>query len=138
MATSLQATLNELAASFAESVLEAIRGISLNELVEGSAQVRRVGRPNRAPAAAAPPAPTAKRGVATSGRLPRRSQEDIAEALAQVVALAKKHREGLRAEQIRAELGLQPKEMPRILKEGLQKKALKSKGQKRATTYFAT
>jgi hypothetical protein len=28
--------------------------------------------------------------------------------------------------------------MPRILKEGLEKKALKSKGQKRATTYFAS
>ena len=139
MATSLQATLNDLASSFAESVLEAIRGISLNELVEGSAQVRRVGRPPaRATTSAAPAAPAAKRPAASSGRLPRRSQEDIAEALSQVVALAKKHREGLRAEQIRAELGLQPKEMPRILKEGLEKKALKSKGQKRATTYFAT
>ncbi|HEY4015776.1 MAG TPA: hypothetical protein VGM06_20690 [Polyangiaceae bacterium] len=49
----------------------------------------------------------------------------------------KKHKEGLRAEQIRSELGLQAKEMPRILKEGLGKKSLKAKGQKRATTYFA-
>jgi hypothetical protein len=30
---------------------------------------------------------------------------------------------------------MQPKEMPRVLKEGLVKKALKSKGQKRSTTY---
>jgi hypothetical protein len=30
------------------------------------------------------------------------------------------------------------KEMPRVLHEGLTKKALKSKGQKRATTYSAS
>jgi hypothetical protein len=32
---------------------------------------------------------------------------------------------------------MESKEMPRILKEGLAKKKLKSKGQKRATTYSA-
>jgi len=31
-----------------------------------------------------------------------------------------------------------PKEMPRVLKEGLSKKALRSKGQKRATTYVCS
>jgi hypothetical protein len=29
------------------------------------------------------------------------------------------------------------KEMPRVLKEGLAKKALRAKGRKRATTYYA-
>jgi len=72
-----------------------------------------------------------------SGRLARRSAEDIAKMLDQVLAVVKKHKDGLRAEQIRAELRLQAKEMPRILKEGLGKKKLKAKGQKRATTYFA-
>jgi hypothetical protein len=43
----------------------------------------------------------------------------------------------MRAEEIRKMLGLDVREMPRILKEGFAKKALKSKGQKRATTYFA-
>jgi len=32
---------------------------------------------------------------------------------------------------------MQSKEMPRVLKEGVSKKKLKSKGQKRATTYTA-
>jgi hypothetical protein len=32
---------------------------------------------------------------------------------------------------------MQSKEMPRILKEGIAKKKLSTKGQKRATTYFA-
>jgi hypothetical protein len=54
-----------------------------------------------------------------------------------VVALVKKHPKGLRAEQIRVELGLQAKEMPRVLKDGLAAKKLTCKGQKRATTYFA-
>jgi hypothetical protein len=49
----------------------------------------------------------------------------------------KKHGDGLRAEQIRSELGMQAKELPRVLKEGLASKKLRSKGQKRATTYYA-
>ena len=48
----------------------------------------------------------------------------------------KTHKNGLRAEEIRSKLGLLPKEMPRILKEGISTKRLASKGQKRATTYF--
>jgi hypothetical protein len=69
--------------------------------------------------------------------LPRRSAEDIAQILDQVVSLVRSHKEGLRAEQIRSELGMQAKEMPRVLKEGLVRRKLRSKGQKRATTYFA-
>ena len=137
MPTSLQSTLNDLAASFANNVLAAIRGASLDELIAPNGQVRPNGRVTAA--RTAPPAsPAPGRAARSSGRLPRRSPEDIAAVLGQVVSLVKKHKEGLRAEQIRAELGLQPKEMPRILKEGLERKALKSKGQKRATTYFAT
>jgi len=63
--------------------------------------------------------------------------EDITKALDQVVALVKGKKDGLRAEQIRAALKMQSKEMPRVLQEGLAKKKLKTKGQKRATTYFA-
>jgi Fic family protein len=58
-------------------------------------------------------------------------------ALDGVIALVKKHKGGLRAEQIRAELGMQAKEMPRVLSEGLSKKKLKRRGRKRATTYSA-
>ncbi len=68
-------------------------------------------------------------------RLARRSPADIAKALGAVVALLKKSPKGLRAEQIRAVLKMESKEMPRVLKDGLAKKALKSKGQKRSTTY---
>jgi Fic family protein len=54
-----------------------------------------------------------------------------------VVALVKGKKNGLRAELIRAALKMESKELPRVLKEGLAKRKLKAKGQKRATTYFA-
>ena len=57
--------------------------------------------------------------------------------LGKVVGLVKKHKDGLRAEEIRTNLGMLSKEMPRILKEGVSTKKLSTKGQKRATTYFA-
>jgi Fic family protein len=93
-------------------------------------------------------APAAKKAVAATdaapakaagkpGRLPRRSPADIAKTLAKVVALVKSDSGGLRAEQIRERLGVTQKEMPRVLKEGLSTKALKSKGVKRSTTYTA-
>jgi hypothetical protein len=54
-----------------------------------------------------------------------------------VTKLVKSRPKGLRAEEIRKMLGLDVREVPRILKEGLAKKKLRSTGQKRATTYFA-
>ncbi len=131
----LHSTLQELASAFATSVLEAVRGGSLHELLSetGGGGRKGPGRPKATEPASVKPARAGR-----PGRLKRRSPEDIANALDQVVALLKKNRAGLRAEQIREELGMQAKEMPRVLKEGLTKKAFKSKGQKRATTYFAT
>jgi hypothetical protein len=136
MTTSLHSTLNNLAASFADSILAAIRGASLDELVAHSGPPRSNGRLQRSPTAVAAAPAAAKRSRST-GRLHRRSPEEIAKTLVEVVAAVKKNPEGLRAEQLRQELGLQAKEMPRILKEGLAKKLLKAKGQKRATTYFS-
>jgi hypothetical protein len=128
----LRSQLDSLAAAFASAVVEAIRGASLHELVASD------GRP--APAARAASGPAAK-SVASkttrSGRLKRRSSEDIGQVLDQVVALVKKNKEGLRAEQIRTELDLQAKELPRVLKEGLRSKRLRKAGQKRATVYSA-
>jgi hypothetical protein len=134
----LQSQLNELARTFAEQLVATLRSASLDELVStGSA----VGN-HRAPRASigktvpisAARSPKASRA---NGRLPRRSAEEIQAELDKIVALVKKHKEGLRAEEIRSNLGMQSKEMPRILKEGLSAKKLTSKGQKRATTYFA-
>jgi len=124
----LRSNLQSLADSFASSVLAAIRGASLEELLgEGGAR-RGPGRAQKSQAAAKAPA-------RKSGRLARRSPAEIAEALDRVVALVKTKKDGLRAEQIRAALGMQAKEMPRVLQEGLAKKKLRAMGKKRATTY---
>jgi hypothetical protein len=131
----LKSSLEALASSFASSVLDAIKGASLEELLAESGGVPRRG-PGRPPASSAVGIPRPARAT-RSGRLKRRSPEDIAKALDQIVALVKTKKTGLRAEQIRTALRMQSKEMPRVLKEGLAKKKLKAKGQKRATTYFA-
>jgi len=139
--STLQSRLRVLADTFASGVLEAIRGASLEELVSAPANGRAEGRSvpaKPAPGAAASPrrSPSSK-SAKKAGRLPRRSPEDIAKVLAQVVALVKSEKQGLRAEEIRAKLGVQRKEMPRVLKEGIARKQLKAKGQKRSTTYSA-
>jgi len=142
----LQSQLQALAASFAEQVLGAIRETSLHELGGHEVGNGRSSRTDTSKAFASSGAP----GKAVSdrssspaprkgknGRLPRRSADEIAGMLEKVVSLVKKNKAGLRAEQIRTSLDLLPKEMPRILKEGVSKKKLSTKGQKRATTYFA-
>jgi hypothetical protein len=126
----LRAKLDALASAFADDVVSAIRGASLQELLGTPAAKSRPLGGGRAPKAAPPKAKA-------SGRLPRRSAGDIAAALSDVVALVKKHKNGLRAEEIRVNLALQAKELPRILKEGLSAKKLSKKGRKRATVYFA-
>lgn len=130
--SNLHSQLASLAGAFASSVLEAIRGASLEDiLAESRTPVSKARR--EAPANGAAKPARSKAG----GRLRRRSADDIAKALDRVVALVKRNKDGLRAEQIRQQLGMQAKEMPRVLKEALSKKQLKSRGQKRATTYFS-
>ena len=131
---SLHVQLKQLAHDFASSVLDAVQSASLQDLLAQGTRTNGRSAP-RATSAQTATAPRAARSK--SGRLQRRSAEDIAKALGHVVMVVKRHKNGLRAEQIRQQLGLQSKEMPRLLKEGLTKKVLTSKGQKRATTYFA-
>jgi hypothetical protein len=132
--SNLHSQLASLAGSFASSVLEAIRGASLEDILsESRTPVSKARREPPSNGAAKPPPVRSK----PAGRLRRRSADDIAKALDRVVALVKKNKEGLRAEQIRQQLGMQAKEMPRVLKDALAKKQLKSRGQKRATTYFS-
>jgi hypothetical protein len=138
----LRSQLDALASNFAAQIIAAIQGASLHELAgsDGGA-TRSTGRQARAlPGGGGQPDPlsvpvTPKRGK--NGRLPRRSVEEIQATLQKIVLLVKTHKAGMRAEEIRATLGMEAKEMPRILKEGVAKKKLTTKGQKRATTYFA-
>lgn len=142
MPNSLRSTLDSLAQTFANGVLAAIRTASLQDLLaeSGSAGGAR-SRPPRAKAVATggggQPAPARGARKARKGRLARRSPADIAKVLTQIVGLLKSKKTGLRSEEIQKALKLDKRETPRVLKEGLSKKALKRKGQKRATVYSA-
>ncbi len=146
MTNALRSNIQQLASTFASAVVAAIRGANLEDILSLAESPRpaaparrpaRVARKAKVAGAAPAAAPTAAPARKSKGRLRRRSQEEINKALAQVVAVVKSKKAGLRAEQIRAALKMEAKEMPRILKEGLAKKALKSRGQKRSTTYTA-
>jgi hypothetical protein len=144
MPSSLRNRLNDLAASFSAGVLDAIRGASLEELLSESPGGK-TRAPARSPVHAAVHAAAAAvvTGAAApsrrrnGGRLPRRSAGDISQAVENIVGLLGENPGGLRAEQIRQKLGLQAKELPRPLKEGLEGGRLSKVGRKRATTYFA-
>jgi hypothetical protein len=129
----LRSQLDAIAADFARQVLSIVQGASLHELAGhgGTPQRRGDGGGGQPDTLSAPK----RRGK--GGRLPRRSAEEIAKSLDKIVLLVKTHKEGMRAEELRSKLGMEPKEMPRILKEGIARKKLTTKGQKRATTYFA-
>jgi hypothetical protein len=134
----LRANIESLAQTFATQVLGAIRASSLESiLAETSSKGRGPGRP---PAALSvrtvskrgpgrPPGPTSK-------RLGRRSAKDLAKTASAIVALVKQ-RQGLRAEQIRAELQIPKNAWARPLALALASKKLSKKGEKRATAYYA-
>jgi hypothetical protein len=153
--SALKSSLQSLAASFAEDVVRAIQGASLQELLgevattsgrgqsrlpslRGPGEKRAPAHESNGSAATMSPVPAPRPAALTRrGRLKRRSADDIAATLGSIVSLLKEHAGGLRAEQIRKQLSMQAKELPRPLAEGLQARALRKKGQKRATVYFA-
>ena len=133
----LQSQLDALAANFAKAIIAALQGASLQELVSSDGGRGSGGRTPRTERSVASPGPTVSRAAPRKpGRLPRRSADEIAATLNKIVLLVKTHKTGMRAEEIRSKLGMQAKEMPRILKAGIAAKKLSTKGQKRATTYF--
>ena len=138
---SLQSQLNQLASSFTHAVIEAIREVSLEELVAETGGLKGMPRvPAMASARGRGRAPRRQTGPSrrsSSRRLKRRSRNEIQKALGDIVSLVENRPRGMRAEQIRIELGMEAKEMPRILGEGLATRRLRKRGQKRATTYYA-
>jgi hypothetical protein len=133
MVTSLRGRLSDLATEFVSTVLNVVRHASVEEVLgEGHA----VQRPVRAatPRSAASSPATAPRN--RSARLARRSAGDIADVIERIVELVEAHPEGLRAEQIREELALEAKELPRPLSDAIAAGRLRKAGRKRATTYF--
>jgi hypothetical protein len=124
--STLQATLQSIAADFSKQIIQALRGASLDDLAAVSAGGRQTASKKSNGVS-----PIAKK----SGRLGRRSMDDIQRALDRIVVLLTSHPEGLRAEQIREQLGLDRRELPRPIEMGLSRGALSKSGQKRATVY---
>lgn len=134
--SNLKSTIEGLASQFALSVIEALRGASIDELyavTSGVAPAARRGRP-RADAGARKVAPVPR---GRGGRLGRRSPAEIGKMVDAIVDAVTKSAAGLRAEQIRDHLGVEAKELPRPLAEALASGRITKSGQKRATTYFA-
>ncbi len=128
--SNLRSTLESLAARFADNVIDALRSASLDEITGvGSSSSR--ARPRSSPPAAGEAVPRKRAG----GRLARRTADDIQAMMQKIVDLVGKHPDGLRAEQIRAALDVDAKELPRPLAEAVTSGALTRSGQKRATTY---
>jgi Fic family protein len=123
----LRQTIEAHAAKFAEAIVRALREASLDDVltISGGAQAQ------RGAGAGAAPRLTRK----AEERLTRRTAADIAQTLTQMVAVLAQHPDGLTAEQIKAALQLDKREMPKPIAEGLKSGALKKRGQKRATVY---
>ena len=133
MSNTMQSKIQSLASQFASGVIDIMLGSSLEEITGGKSSTSMVAS-SKASSSTKSPGKTKK---SKTGRLARRSEEDIAEVVGKIVGLLKSKPEGLRAEQIRDELGLDVREMPRPLADALASKQLTKKGDKRATTYFA-
>ena len=130
--SNLRQTIEAQAVQFANAIVQALRSASLDELVSITSGGGRAPSP-RAPATKTTVA--APKVTKKAGRLGRRSPTDIARTLDNIVAVLTAHPEGLRAEQIKAALNLDTREVPRPIAEGLKSGVLKKSGQKRATVY---
>src|SRR5258706_808227 len=129
MGTNLKSTIDSLAQTFAAGILQAIRSAPLDEILgegAGARAGRKPGRPAKGASEAAVSTGGGKR--ARGGRLARRTVDDIQAVVESIVSLVKKSKGGLRAEQIRAQLNLDKREIGRPIAEALAKKKLTKKG----------
>ena len=145
MSASFRDSIHRLAAEFVSGVLGAIRGSPLGLLAETTRAARRgPGRPRRSaagpgssPGSSSVGAPRHGRVRRSRGRLARRSAGQLDRVVDRIVELVARHPRGLRAEQIRAQLGLSAREMPRPITMALAAGRISKTGEKRATTYHA-
>ncbi|AKV02311.1 hypothetical protein AKJ09_08974 [Labilithrix luteola] len=121
----LQNTIESLASSFATKIIAALREANLAELAEVAGHEVGNGRVVKVTSV-----PKGK-----GGRLPRRSADDLNGMIEQIAGLLAKEVAGLRAEQIRDALGVDKKELPHPIQEGLASGRFAKSGQKRATVY---
>jgi hypothetical protein len=124
-------TIQELAAKFAEGVVQALRSVSLEDLRSktggrspASPVKRSPGRPRRGGASEVPP----------EGK--RRSADDLAFARGMIVKYVRSH-PGAKAEAIRVALGIPKNKWAKPLADALAEKTLTKKGERGSATYWA-
>ena len=118
----LNATITSLAQNFAQQLVEALRSLSLEEILAatGTAAPKRAGATKGA----------SKSKAKTTARAGSLSAEAI-------VAVLKKHKGGLRAELLRRELGAPKPAFNYHVQKAIAAKLVTKRGVKRATTYTA-
>ncbi len=134
--SSLKQRIAELANEFAANVLREIKRASLEEILAETAGSAPKARKAEKGAKPGPKPAHAKKSVASSGRLPRRSQADIDRAIESIVALVNRHAQGLRADQIQEALGGDPRAVSKPLSDALSKGLIAKRGNKRSTVYL--
>lgn len=124
-----ESAVQSLAAEFARAVVAALGSMTLDEI----AAVRASAGVAAAPVAAAEKAPSkpAKRAPL------RRTPEDLDAAVKAIVGALKGAKGGLSSEQIQKTLGMAAKEIPRPIAKAIASKAIRKRGSKRATRYYA-
>ena len=134
---SLKNRIESMAEAFADELLRALRGASLDELLAAS-DARSVTSPRGAKTAAAngTPATTTRRPRA-GRRVPRRSPTQIANVITSVIGALKNTKGGMTSEELQKALSIDKKVLVRPIAEALAEKTLRKTGQKRATRYFA-
>jgi hypothetical protein len=125
----LKNTIENHALEFANGILRALRTASLDELCGLNGRGILHAELGAGPMGSVP---------TPGARLGRRSAAQITRVLDQIVGLLEQHPDGLRAEVIKRQLGIDPREVPRPLADGVSSGRITKVGEKRATTYFAT
>ena len=125
--STLQSTIQSLAQTFAVQLVNALRSLSLEEILGATGKTATTG---------ATPAPK-KRGrpAGSKNKGTRGSASISADA---IVAVLRKHKSGLRAELLRRELGAAKPAFNYHVGKAFAAKRIKKTGKKRAMTYFAT
>jgi uncharacterized membrane protein len=131
MPNAFRSHVSELATSLVESILAAARSVPLEELWADPRRANGEPHRNGGGVAIRPPA------VNSSADARGRSTQAAAKTLELVVLLLRGQPGGMRAEHLRKKLGVSKPEITRALKQGLETKKIVSKGERRATTYFA-
>jgi hypothetical protein len=130
--SNLSDQINFLANGLVEGILAAVRETSVSDVVAEDVRYALSGVSRKLDGVPV-------RHLSTkvgSGRLPRRSPEDLEKVVGLVVGALGKAKTGLRSEQLQAALQLSKKEIVGPLNLALSEKKIVKKGQKRATTYF--